>query len=270
MGGYGNQMCFTVYNIPLLPGEIFKPITPEIISGVKPYYMVSNKGRVWQGPLNRFKVASINNSGYVVIGLTTDNGVRSITMNRLVMMVFCPIPNSELYEVNHKNGNKLINELWNLEWCTELENKFHARMTGLIKSGEDNYNAILSNEVVRLICEDLQNDILNQNQIAKKYGTTRDMIRNIKCRHSYRYVSEGYIFPDHSKQKIFSDDDIHGICQYFQDNPKDSNITVSDHCRNAMDSIGYDYYNDDRRIVKSVRNIYNKEQYTHISNKYNF
>lgn len=270
MGGYGNPMCFITEYIPILPGEIFKPITNETIPGIKPYYMISNKGRVWQGCLNRFKVTSINNSGYVVIGLATDYGVKSITVSRLVMMVFCPIPNLELYEVNHKNGNKFINELWNLEWCTEMENKLHARVTGLIKSGEDRYNAILSNDTVKLICEDLQSNILSQYKIAEKYGISRDTVNNIKCRHSYRHVSEPYNFPDCSKPKLFSDDDVHGMCQYFQENPKDVYTNISDHCRHAMDSIGYDYHNDDRRIVKSARNIYNKEQYTHISNNYNF
>lgn len=270
MGGYGNAMCFITEHIPLLPGEIFKPITPEIIPGIKPYYMVSNKGRVWQGCLNRFKVTSINNSGHVVIGLATDYGVRSITMSRLVMMVFYPIPNPELYEVNHKNGNKLINELWNLEWCTQTENKLHASITGLIKFGEDSYHAVLTNDLARLICEELQKDDLNIPQIAEKYAVSKDVVKNIKCRHSYKYISEEYKFQDHSKKKLFSDDDINGICQYFQDNPKSADINVSDHCRNAMDSIGYDYYNDDRRIVKSARNIYNKQQYTHISNNYNF
>ena len=47
--------------------------------------------------------------------------------HRLVMLTWCPIPNSEKYTVDHKNHNKRENNYKNLEWVTEEENQKRAR-----------------------------------------------------------------------------------------------------------------------------------------------
>lgn len=46
--------------------------------------------------------------------------------HRLVMLTWKPIPNAEDLTVDHLNHNKRCNELWNLEWITEKENKKRA------------------------------------------------------------------------------------------------------------------------------------------------
>lgn len=63
----------------------------------------------------RLKVKLINNIGEQ----------KHIGVHRLVMLAFCPIENSELYEVNHKDGNCQNNNLDNLEWMTSEENHKH-------------------------------------------------------------------------------------------------------------------------------------------------
>lgn len=67
-----------------------------------------------------FKTTS---SGY--LNIKTPYGYKSA--HRLVMLTFCPIPNAEELTVDHKNHNKRCNELSNLEWVTEKENKKRAR-----------------------------------------------------------------------------------------------------------------------------------------------
>ena len=53
-------------------------------------------------------------------------------LHRLVAEVFLPNPNN-LEIVNHIDGNKHNDEVWNLEWCDRSYNQIHAYKNGLQK-----------------------------------------------------------------------------------------------------------------------------------------
>ncbi len=98
------------------------------IEGFNGYYLVSSLGTVSnrQKDLKTF----INNAGYKVLKLTLDGNASHALVHRLVAKAFIPNPDNKR-EVNHIDGNKLNNDVCNLEWVTSSENKRHAFDTGL-------------------------------------------------------------------------------------------------------------------------------------------
>ena len=68
----------------------------------------------------------INNRGYRAVCLRKT----TYMIHRLVAQAFIPNPDNKPF-VNHIDGNKLNNDVSNLEWCTTAENNAHARLTGL-------------------------------------------------------------------------------------------------------------------------------------------
>ena len=113
------------------------------IKGYECLYQVSNFGRVksieryvnTHGGSKRIvpeKIMKqvIDNTGYYTVSLWKNNTHIRPHVHRLVIETFIP----NLYkksQVNHKDGNKLNNNVDNLEWCTPQENGIHAYDNGL-------------------------------------------------------------------------------------------------------------------------------------------
>lgn len=101
--------------------EVWRPV-----KGYEEYYQVSNFGRVkslnWDGTgVERIMTPCKGKRGYMQV-LFNRNGIRATkTVHRLVAEAFIPNPNNFPY-INHKNEDKTINFLWNLEWCTAKYN----------------------------------------------------------------------------------------------------------------------------------------------------
>lgn len=80
-------------------------------------------------------------NGYYRIGLRLDNGVIKYRfVHRLVALTFIDKIKGKPY-VNHIDGNKLNNNVDNLEWCTPKENVHHA-INVLKKIGSNNKNIL--------------------------------------------------------------------------------------------------------------------------------
>lgn len=100
------------------------------IKGYEGIYQISNKGRVKS--LNRIDLrgnkvnekireGTIDNTGYKIISLSKNGKEKKYSIHRLVAQAFLPNPNN-LPVVNHKDENKLNNNVENLEWCTQEYN----------------------------------------------------------------------------------------------------------------------------------------------------
>ena len=73
----------------------------------------------------------IDKYGYRRVNLWFD-GNRQFLTHRLVAITYIPNPENKP-QVNHKDGNKLNNNVDNLEWCTNQENRDHAVLNKLHK-----------------------------------------------------------------------------------------------------------------------------------------
>lgn len=109
----------------------FNNVNWKDIEGFEDNYMVSENGEIYskkrdivmkrrQGNYYQNVSLSLNNKGY------------TRTIHRLVAQAFIPNPLNKP-EVNHIDGNKLNNNVCNLEWVTSSENSQHAVDTGLQK-----------------------------------------------------------------------------------------------------------------------------------------
>lgn len=73
---------------------------------------------------------TLGKEGYYSVLLTILQNQKLCSVHRLVATTFIPNPEHKP-QVNHIDGNKLNNEVSNLEWVTQSENMQHARDTGV-------------------------------------------------------------------------------------------------------------------------------------------
>jgi hypothetical protein len=94
-------------------------------------YEISNYGEVRNKISNNVLKQTLL-SGYLTITLITNNNKVFFKIHRLVAEIFLTCPNYT-YIVNHKDGNKVNNNVENLEWVSRSENAKHAFRLGLNK-----------------------------------------------------------------------------------------------------------------------------------------
>ena len=86
-----------------------------------PDYLIEKDGQIFSLKTNKWLKANIGNTGYYGIELANDKGHKRLSIHRLVALTYIPNPNN-LPQVNHKDENKLNNNVNNLEWCTNQYN----------------------------------------------------------------------------------------------------------------------------------------------------
>lgn len=103
---------------------------------------------------------------------------KSVRIHREVAIAFIPNP-MNLPQVNHIDGNKLNNNVTNLEWVTASQNQQHAVDSGLVipRQGEDMHSSVLTNEQVRYIIEHPE---IKNIQLSKMFNIDRSAISKVR------------------------------------------------------------------------------------------
>lgn len=159
-------------------------------------YLISDDGRVFSEISNKYLKPFKTKQGYCLVDISHDGKTYTRQLHRLVALTFIPNP-LKLETVNHKNGNKECNAVWNLEWMTRLDNVRHAWKTGLAKPryGTDNPANVYTEDQIHAVCKLLEIGELNNKRIAEKCDVNVTLIRDIKFRGKWKKISKLYDIP---------------------------------------------------------------------------
>jgi hypothetical protein len=242
--------------------EEFVDITDKIVPNIKPYYMISNYGRLWHKYQCKLMIPNLDSKGYLFRPLSTVNGTVACRIHRLVMMSFAYIPNCENLQVNHKDGIKSNNAIWNLEWVTPSENANHAVQTGL------NQYRYATEEQVHAICKLLEEGSLTIPEIAQKVQIGYQTVAAIQSKRTHRDISDQYNIPIRKVPANLTDEQIHLLCKFFEGNKKPINLFINDFCSIALKNIGIN--DPTANQIRTANKIYTKQSYVNISKNYKF
>lgn len=134
-------------------------------------YTITENGDVINKHNNRHVKPRANNKGYLRVSICG----KMYFVHRLVAQTYIPNPDNKS-QVNHKDGNKLNNNVSNLEWVSNSENKKHAIDHGLIPKGEECSWAKLSREDVMYIRNRTNESI---SELAQKFNVSRNTIQDV-------------------------------------------------------------------------------------------
>lgn len=170
------------------------------IRGYEGLYQVSNKGKVKSlarivGSCKRKESILSNNrltkDGYVRIALGKDSVAKENRLHAIVAKHFI-INEGNKETINHIDGNKLNNAVYNLEWSTREENMQHAYKLGLKKPKRGSSNALskLTDSDVEYIRKSYvwQSQEFGTVALARKYGVTNVVIGKVVRGETYKNV----------------------------------------------------------------------------------
>ena len=160
----------------------------EVWKSIKNYeglYEVSSFGRVKS--IRRNKIMSlVKSGGYYKVNLVKEGVWITFRVHRLVAMNFLKNPKNKS-TVNHKDFDRLNNNVENLEWVTHQENVTHAVLGGRFGKtklyGSKNGRAIFNDEQVMNIRKMLKTSSIKQ--VSDIYNCRYKVIWEIKKNITY-------------------------------------------------------------------------------------
>lgn len=189
-------------------------------------YLISDHGNVYDQKMSRYLNFHTDKDGYFRTDIYVGEKRKTIRIHRVELMSFFPINNHLEMQVNHKDGNKQNNSLFNLEWTTPIDNTRHAWDTGLNQCyGKNNGKSVYNDQDIHNICQLLDQGLTNA-QICDVFGITdkkeritfNATISGIRLGKCHRSISTQYHFlPEMQVQQRYSLDFAHLVCNFLSD-----------------------------------------------------
>ena len=179
-------------------------------------YMIDENGNVFNILTNQYLRGSIGENGYKYYRLSKNNKKKMFYAHRLVAEYYIDNPNN-LPVVNHIDGNKLNNNINNLEWVSYSENTKHWKN-----------NSIIQRKPIEYYKEDLPNEIWKEykNYYISSYGRVRNKIKNNLLKPS---LTCGYYKVRLSDNGLVEDYMIHKLVYKIFNGEYDQNKYIIDH-----------------------------------------
>lgn len=171
-----------------------------------PRYEISNTGiiRNLKTKISKYTNKS-HKSGYEYVQFKKNNRTHMKKVHRLVAFAHLRSPSEDLkilcsgkgigvVLVNHKDGNKLNNNVDNLEWCDDSYNQEHAISNGLKPNnsvGQGNGMSILTDEIVHIICQAFEDGVM-PSEATERFNISRSQASKIRSGHAWKHISSQY------------------------------------------------------------------------------
>ena len=147
------------------------------INGYEKYF-ITNYGVVINNETNRVLKQEVSR-GYLRVTLSENNVQKKFLVHRLVAKHFLLKDISKNF-VNHIDGNKLNNNIENLEWCTSSENERHSyKVLGKINSNRKLNNSAIIDILLNAKKGKNKTNKGNIFLFAEKYNVDKTTILNV-------------------------------------------------------------------------------------------
>jgi len=245
--------------------ENWEMITDVVLEDIRPYYYISDYGRIFSAISNRLLIPTIATTGYNVVSLGKNDGTReTVYVHRAVMLTFNYIQGCESLQVNHDDGIKINNVIDNFEWVTIAENVEHASKNGLLLTGEDAPWTKVTDKQVHEICK-LYIQGYGITEISRIIDCGVDSVFNIIHGNNRTDISSNYDIVLRAKNH-FTDDQVHFMCKVFSEYKEDDfEFAYTIICDNLK-------INPTVNERKYIRRIYTKNPstYSRITSQYDY
>lgn len=221
-----DDLVFNVTEMEKRDNEIKEKWKTIIIDEKKTNYEISNKGRVRNKNTCTILKPSINNKGYQQTNISVENKSKPVVIHRLVAKAFIKIKKKYRDQnlgfddlvVNHIDGYKWHNVIYNLEWTTHADNIRHSIKNDLNPQYHRNKNHAKMDKNLAIRCCKMLAKGMKSGYIAEKLNISKRTVIHIKDKETWKDVSKDYIFPKNKKTIPFkiSDNDIHKICKMIE------------------------------------------------------
>ena len=154
-------------------------------------YAITKDGKVWSCNRNKWLKYDKSNKGYLRVTLCKNGKTKHKYIHRLILETYVGKCLKGM-ECRHLDGNKLNNELDNLQWGTHSDNAQdamrHKTYRTANQNGESNTQCKLTEQEVRMIVYMWKTGLYAQKEIANIYNISRRNVSHIVCKRTWKHI----------------------------------------------------------------------------------